>query len=303
MTSNNFKKIAIFGATGAQGSAVVREALNQNINVRAVARQTDKIIKQFGPTVEPCAADFLNQGSLVEALSGMDSVFVHLPIPTDPNHPQQFLENILTAAHKVSLPLLVFTTGGPSGKRYDQIPMIAGLTAATQAVLQSGVPSIVLHPTIYLENLLVPPFVPTLWTEHKLSYPPIRSAQKMGYISHSDQAKFACAALQKPDLAGKSYEILSKYPLAGDELAKAVSTWVGGDVAFTPLPPEEFGTHISEILQNSEMGEGLAALYTVLRNLEDDSFSDINIDVLEELFGITLTPISDQIAQWPKLEV
>lgn len=60
----------------------------------------------------------------------------------------------ITAVHKASLPLLIYTTSGPTGSRYAPSVVIDGGTGGMQAVQNSGIPSIVLQPTIYLENLL-----------------------------------------------------------------------------------------------------------------------------------------------------
>ena len=178
------RRIAIFGSTGAQSAAVVEAALAQGLTVRALARSVDRITDRHDDRVEAFAVDLLDEKAVARALTGVDAAFAHPPIPTDPSHPERFLSNILAAALRARLPLLVFSTSGPTGDRYEQVPMIVGNTAMARAVLSSGVPAIVLKPTIYLENLLVPLFAPGLLTNGVLDYPPTRPSQKLSWTSH-----------------------------------------------------------------------------------------------------------------------
>ena len=147
------KHIAVWGSTGAQGSAVVQEALSQGLRVRAIARSKQRITDKFQEQVEACEADLINLESATKALRGVDAAFAHLPMTADSTQPPIFLQNLIAAARKANLPLLVFTTSGPTGERYDPVPMIAGTTAARDAILNSGIASIVLQPTVYLEQI------------------------------------------------------------------------------------------------------------------------------------------------------
>lgn len=70
--------VAIFGATGAQGTPVVRAALARGLNVRAVARDVAKISNAH-PEAAAFAAHFDDEDSLTQALTGVSAAFVHLP--------------------------------------------------------------------------------------------------------------------------------------------------------------------------------------------------------------------------------
>ena len=291
------KYVAVFGSTGAQGSAVVEEAIAQKLKVRAIARSEHRILEKFQDKVDAFEADLLDLDSIVSALHGVDAAFAYLPIPTDPTQPQIFLRNLIEAAHRAKLPLLVFTTSGPTGSRYDLVPMIAGATAARDAVLNSDISSIVLQPTVYLENLQVPLFVPRLYRAGVLDYPPIRQTQRLGWVSHTDQAKYAIAGFLQPELAGKAYEIFSPGSFTGADIANVLSSWMGKEVQFEATTPRAFGDRIAKALNNQGVGEALSGLYEAISKLPDDEF-DASTHISQQTFGVKLSNIAQQVQSW-----
>ncbi|TWR31664.1 NAD(P)-dependent oxidoreductase [Mucilaginibacter pallidiroseus] len=65
-------KIAIIGATGFVGTALVAEAVTRGYEITAIARDSGKIEKAAGVT--PVSADVYNVDALASALSGHDAV-------------------------------------------------------------------------------------------------------------------------------------------------------------------------------------------------------------------------------------
>lgn len=64
-------KVAIIGATGFVGSSLVREAVNRDLTVGAIARNTDKIVNN---EVAKIAIDVNNEKELADKLKGYDVV-------------------------------------------------------------------------------------------------------------------------------------------------------------------------------------------------------------------------------------
>ena len=294
------RRIAIFGSTGAQSAAVVEAALAQGLTVRALARSVDRITDRHDDRVEAFAVDLLDEKAVARALTGVDAAFAHPPIPTDPSHPERFLSNILAAALRARLPLLVFSTSGPTSDRYEQVPMIAGNTAMARAILSSGVPAIVLKPTIYLENLLAPLFAPGLLTNGVLDYPPTRPSQKLSWTSHKDQALVAVAAFARTNLAGQASEIASAMPATGPELAGILHDALGRPVAFDPITPDAFGQRVADALGVPPVAPALSALYQAIGKLSDVG-AVIDIAPVEAAFKIKLNTVRQRVAEWPAL--
>ncbi len=292
------KTVTIFGATGAQGAPMVAAALAQGHNVRAVARSAEKI-SQMHPDAEVFASDFNDKETIAKALDGADAAFLHLPMPTKPDDIENWMGAFLGAAHEVSLPLLVYTTGGPTGDRFPSSVIIDGGTQGMNALLNCGIPTIVLQPAVYLENLLPPVFAPALRSEGKLDYPPVKPSLKMQWTSHLDQARIAAAALTRPDLAGQSFEIGSPDALTGPELAVFAGEWLGRDVTFEPMTPEAFGQRVGDALNNPGVAFALGDLYGSIAQLDGDAMA-VDTARIEEVFGVKLTPVSEHLANWPR---
>ncbi len=292
------KKVTIFGSTGAQGAPVVREALAKGMITRAVARDATKIEKMH-PDAQPFAATLDDEDAIAKALDGVDAAFIHLPMPLGPDDARNWLKTIIAAAHNVSLPLMVYTTSGPSGSRYAPSVVVNGGTSGMQAVLGCGIPSIVLQPAIYLENLQPEFFLPKLRPKGILDYPPMPATTKVQWISHIDQARIAVAALARPDLAGNSYEIGTPDALTGPELAEHVAGWVGRSVKFKPMTPVEFGHRVGDAIGSPGAAFSLSDLYGSLEKLNDNEMV-VDTKALEQTFDVTLTPVAEHLSNWAK---
>ena len=298
MTTPTPKTVAIFGATGAQGTPVVREALSKGHTVRAVARNEEKI-RNTHPDAIATVADLSDEAAVTAALDGVDAAFLHFPMPSGPDDSQNWAAAFFAAAHKVKLPLLVYVTGGPSGERFPSSMVVDGTTQGMKAVLGSGIPSIVLQSAVYLENLQPDIFLPGLRSEGKLDYPPISKTMKMQWTSHLDQATLAVAAMSKPELAGQSFEIGTPQALTGAELAEHMGQWVGRDVTFDPMTPEEFGTRVGDALGSPGAAFALGDLYGAIAKLDGDAMV-VDTNALEKTFDVKLTSVADHIKNWGK---
>lgn len=289
--------VAVFGATGAQGFPVVKRARLRGLEVRAVARNAEAVRARFGDEVQAAAADLADVDAIAVALNGVQAAFFHLPIARSPDEPARFLSNFLRAAQQVRLPQLVFTTSGSAGARYRRAVLIDGNTQAAKAVLAGPVPAVVLQPTLYLENLQVPLFVPLLHQGGILDYPPLLPQQKLSWTSHWDQAEIAVAALQRPDLAGRSFEIASVAAVTGGELAQHLEVWTGKAVVYRPLTPAQFGARVAEALANPGVAALLAELYEALQALGPAGMQ-IETEALERTFDVKLQTVAQRIGSW-----
>ncbi len=292
------KTVAVFGATGAQGAPVVREALARGMTVRAIARDASEIT-QMHPDAVATAATLDDSEALVAALDGVDAAFLHLPLPTGPDAAQTWMGAFLQAAHKVALPLLVYTTSGPTGDRFPSSVVVDGGTAGIEALLGSGIPTIVLQPALYLENLLPPVFVPRLREEGILDYPPVPSDLKVQWTSHADQGRIAAAALDRPELAGKACEIGTPEALTGAALAALLADHLGRDVRFDPITPDVFGARVGEAMGNPGVSFALSDLYGSVAKLSGDEMR-VDTGAVEQTFGVKLRTVADHIGGWPK---
>lgn len=292
------KTIAVFGSTGAQGAPVVVEALEQGMNVRAIATDAERV-SQIHPDAHPVAAKLDDMDAITNALRGVDAAFLHLPMPIGPDDIQNWMAAFVAAAHEVKLPLLVYTTGGPTGDRFPPSTVVDSGTEGMKALLNCGIPTIVLQPAIYLENLLPPVFVPQLRGEGVLDYPPVAPDLKVQWTSHVDQARIAVAALGRPDLAGRHFEIGTPDALTGPDLAQLLGQWLERDVTFDPITPAEFGQRVGDAIGNPGAAFALMDLYGSIAQLQGSEMA-VDTGAVENTFGVSLMSVADHIKRWSK---
>lgn len=106
--------IALIGATGFVGSAVLEELLSRGHHVRALQRDTAKLAAR--PALEARAVDVLNSPSLAAALAGVDAVVSAFNAGwANPNLHDDFLRGsdaIANAAREAGVRLLVVGGAG-----------------------------------------------------------------------------------------------------------------------------------------------------------------------------------------------
>ncbi len=78
--SNYPLKILVYGATGAQGSLVVRQLLQKGHQVRVFVRDCEKAQSLFSKDVEIAIGTLEDKDSLRHANESIDRVFLVLPL-------------------------------------------------------------------------------------------------------------------------------------------------------------------------------------------------------------------------------
>jgi uncharacterized protein YbjT (DUF2867 family) len=144
--------IAVVGATGNTGRAVVKELKQLGQNPLAVVRNAEKAAQVLGSDTKTAVADMGDRAALERALKGVASVF----LITNPQPPMAELENnVLDAAVKAGVKYLVYVSGGRSVSRPDS-ETFAGRAhyQIEQKLIGSGLGVIILRPGLFMQNVL-----------------------------------------------------------------------------------------------------------------------------------------------------
>lgn len=247
----------IHGATGAQGAPVAAALTRSGHHVTAAIRNAASY--EAGPAITVDTADL---ESLVLAYTGADGVFVHLPLGS----PTQQLEQATTIAAAVDRARpgrVVFSTSGYPLGDGDDTPhgvLMRGLEA-------SGVPTAVIAPRLYLENLLLPPVIAATRDGGVLPYP-IREDFPVSWSSHLDVAEVALRLFEDTSVTG--VVTVGALPgLVGSDLAQAFSSHIGREVRFHAQTPDEFGEMIIPIFGAAGI-EPVVESYRWRATLEDE---------------------------------
>jgi NADH dehydrogenase len=227
-------KIAVTGSTGFVGGYVVNELLRRGHGVRVVARRPDGAVSKFNRRVEAAPGDVLNLESLVAAFSGCDAV-VHLVgiINEKGGHSfdeihRQGTENAAVAAQKALarryLQMSAMGSSPDAPSEYARTKA-AGEDAVRRTKLDWTIfrPSIIFGPGDGFARLLAklvdrnPGFIPVIGP----------GTVKFMPVSARDVARLFADALDKPESAGKSFEVGGPETFTMNEIYREIASAVG----------------------------------------------------------------------------
>jgi len=295
---NGLGTVLVFGATGAQGAPVVRQALSAGARVRAAARDAAKVRQLHGERVEAVAADAGEPAALEAAFDATDAVFYHLPLVPDPALRARYLKNVLRAAKGARVRRFVFSTSGMA-KETMAAAFVAGNREAARTVLESRLPAVVLQPTLYLENLLWPHLAAAMIERGVLDYPPLRPDRRLSWTALDDQAAVAVAVMTAPGVEGRAIEVVSPESVTGPELAAKIAARLGRTMRYQPLTPAQFGQGLAAAFGSEALGQAIAGLFESIDALPGGE-TVIEMDPVLAALPLRLTSVSEWVGrqQW-----
>jgi uncharacterized protein YbjT (DUF2867 family) len=225
----------VHGATGAQGSPI-HNALKAAGRSPVAAVRDASIVDGAAVSV-----DFSSVDSLVAAYTGVDGVFVHLPLAA-PTMQEDFARNIATALNLARPDRIVFSTSGYPAS------LEAPLTAhgiLVDALISSGLSYAVVAPRLYLENLLLPPVLGSVRENGSLRYP-LRETYQASWSSHLDVADVVVKLLIDTEING-NVSVGSLPALTGEDLAAGFAAYLGSSVIYESITPAQFGIAITPL--------------------------------------------------------
>ena len=255
------KVLAVFGATGRQGGAVIDYVLNdtelsQEYKIRAITRDTNsKNAKQLEEKVEVVQADMRNRASLETALTGAHTVFAM----TTPSFGHNALEieynsgkTIADVAVEKLVQHIIFSTLPAateiSGGKYTKITPCDAKAKAQQYIQGLPIKSAFYSPAFFMENFQSPNFqAPQKSSDGTWVLARHMSPKTQSYYIDVDEdtGKFIGAILADPDkFEGKTVCAASAL-YSWEEVAAIMSEVTGKTVVYKQISLEEFKNDIS----------------------------------------------------------
>jgi uncharacterized protein YbjT (DUF2867 family) len=232
-------KIAITGAGGSQQSAIARGLAAAGHEVVALARDAHPEL----PGVSWVKGHASDREALTQLLSGADALAFHLPV-SDPAWP---VDTVLDVASDQGVKRLVFNASarvpGPEEPQQPSNGVVASMR-------RRGFDFVVLQPTLYLENLLLPIVLDDL-REGVLRYPLPASDFSVAWVATDDLGPLAANALEHQTTG--LIAAPGAAAVTGTELAAAIGEGLQREIRFEPLTPQAFGDRLATLL-----GEGPA---------------------------------------------
>jgi len=219
----------VLGATGNTGAAAVKTLLAKGAKVRAVGRDTSKIIQVLGNQVEPFEADIYDPASLTKAFEGADGAYVM--IPPRLKEPELLasgmkMSDAITAALKASaVPRVVAlsSVGAQHDQRTGPILAVHGLEQKLATV--EGKNFLILRPAAFMENFLM---LTGLIKSMGFMAGGIKGSLKMPIIAARDIGEVAANALLAANFPETEIlELHGQRDISFDEAAHAIGAEIG----------------------------------------------------------------------------
>ena len=237
--------VLVYGGTGTQGTPVVEQLLAAGRNVRVLTRDAARAEHWRSRGAAIVVADLGDPESLAAANDGVSQVVLQLPLQYDFDLHETYGRNAVDAARAAGVDLLVFNTSAQVIQNTE-----VHAYQARQVVIDylhgSGVPSVVLRPTFYMEILLGPWIRPAIVNDSVVAFP-LPADLPMSWISAFETAGHAVAALARPDLAGREFDIGGPQALTGNDLAACFATALNRPIQFVSISPDDYEQSLAPI--------------------------------------------------------
>jgi uncharacterized protein YbjT (DUF2867 family) len=220
---------------------------------------------------------------------------VVLPLVYRPDDIALYTRNILDAACTVSVQRLVYNTANRLPEHPTGVEAFETRRTAAAAFLAAPFQTVVVRPTLYLENLRAPWVARQAVRDGVLRYP-LPADTRVAWLSHGDLAAATVAALTRDDITGGALDIGGPDAVTGHELAAALSAESGREVTYEAQDPAEFEAALTPGL-GASAAAGVAATYHWVAR--DPDLYRTDPDALQKTLDIRLTPLRSWFAAQP----
>jgi uncharacterized protein YbjT (DUF2867 family) len=222
--------ILVTGATGNNGTEIVKRLTARNVQVRAMVRDRNRASKIAIPNVELVEGDFDRPQTLLGALAGVERAFL-LTNSTERAQAQQlaFVDAARQSGVKHIVKLSQFAADAHSPVRF--LRYHAAVEAAIQA---SGMAYTFLRPNLFMQGLLN--FRRAI-ADQNAFYVAAGDA-KVSVVDVRDIAEVAVAALTEAGHERKIYDLTGPQALTHTEMADRLSAAINRRITFVDVSPE-----------------------------------------------------------------
>jgi NAD(P)H dehydrogenase (quinone) len=226
--------IAVVGATGNTGRAVVKELEQLGHAPICVVRNADKAREVLGKDAKTVVAELTDRPALAKALKGVTSVFV--VTGHNPNMVEQ-QNNVLDAALEAGVEYLVRVSGSRFFILPDSPSVIGrGHHAIEERLRTSGIKWVILRPGFFMQNTFGQ--AASIKNDSKIVLP-FPTDLPFAFVDVRDTGAVGARVLLDPaPHAGKIYEFTGARSSFG-EFADVFSQVLGRNIAYIPITFEQ----------------------------------------------------------------
>lgn len=253
--------ILVTGATGSNGSELVRLLSSRGSTLRAMVRDPGKAGDLAAlPGVELVAGDFDDRASLRRALDGVDRAFLLTPSTERAEERQVgFVEEARAAGVRrlVKFSQLAASTGSP-------VRFLRYHAAVEAAVRGSGVAWTFLRPNLFMQGLLL--FAGMIRDEGTFAV--AAGDARVSAVDVRDNAAAAAASLTGDGHEGRTYDLTGPEALTHAEMAERLSRATGRAIRFADAPEGAMRESLEQAGVPAWQADGLVEDYAHYRRGE-----------------------------------
>ena len=267
--------IAVIGATGNTGRAVVKELKALGQNAVCIIRDAEKAKTVLGADAKTAVAEVTDRAALEKALAGVKSVFVVT------GHNPQMAEqqtNILEAAKKAGVEYIVRVSGGKAVVGPDVESVVGrGHHAIEEAMARAGVKWVNLRPGLFMQNTLAQAAL--IKNDSKMVLPYAKDLP-IAFTDVRDTGAVGARILIDPaPHVGKTYAFTGKLTTYG-EFADVFSAVLGKKITYVEATFEQ----AAQALKGRGLPDWLVThLVSIARAAAKGAFSTENTGPIEEI--------------------
>ena len=252
--------ILVTGATGTNGSEIVKLLAGQNVPVRAMVRNRNRASAVTAPNVEVVEGDFDRPETLLTALNGVDRAFL---VTNSSEHAEAQQLAFVKAAKQSGVAHIVKLSQW-AASAYSPVRFLRYHAAVEAAIQASGMAYTFLRPNLFMQGLLN--FQSTITTQNAF-YVAIGDA-KVSAVDVRDIADVAVAALTETGHEGKIYDLTGPQALTHTEMAQYLTAAIGRQITFIDIPPDAMRDTLLGVGFPDWQAEGLMEDYAHYRRGE-----------------------------------
>jgi uncharacterized protein YbjT (DUF2867 family) len=217
--------ILVTGATGSNGSELIRQLSAKGVAVRGMVRRP---LNDAPPGIEFVTADFDDSTSIARALDGIERAFL-VTNSSERTETQQL--GFVEAAQRAGVRAIVYLSQLNAAKN-SPVRFLHYHGVVEEAISSSGMAFTHLRPNLYMQALLA--FRSSIIS--KRSFFAAAGNSRVSIVDVRDIAAVAAAALSESDHEGKTYDLTGPEALTHSEMASQLSDALGTRVAFVDIP-------------------------------------------------------------------
>jgi len=262
-------KILVTGGTGAVGTILVQSLLKKGADVTVMTSSPEKIA-DLPNGVGGVVGNFNDPASLETAFSGYDSLFLLNTV--SPQETAQGLAGV-EAAKKSGIKKIVYMSvfHVEEGKN---IPHFGSKIPIEDAVINSGIPYVILRPNNFFQN--------DYWFTEVIkgykTYPQPVGRKGTTRVDIRDIADAAVNGLMSSDFDNSIYPLNGPEVLKGEDMARVFTDVLGTDIGFMGNDLEAWGK-ANEAYMPAEMIEDMQIMY---KHFDEHGFSASDEDMKKQ---------------------